>query len=105
MLLTALTGSVLWNSIQTHSVQTLRDQLDSWRPLFAGIRWTLIGSVALGWPVLCRCLVRSCYPGNSKTRQLIDLRWRVVGWLLVIELILGQNVLVKLMTLMVSKAG
>jgi hypothetical protein len=96
---------VLWNSIQTHSVQTLREQLDSWRPLFTGIRWTLIASVALGWPYLCRWVVRSGYPGNSKARQLIDLRWRAVGWLVMIELILGQNVLVKLMTIMANKAG
>ena len=104
-LLTALMGSVLWSSIQAHSVQTLREQIDSWQPLFAGIRWTLIGSVAFGWPVLCRYLVQSGYLGTSKTRQLLDLRWRVVGWLVVIELILGQSVLVKLMTIMASKAG
>ena len=94
-LLTALIGSVLWSSIQTHSVQTLWEQVDSWQPLAAGIRWTLIGSVALGWPHICRCLIQSGYPGTSKTRKLIDLRWRVAGWLVVIELILEQSVLVK----------
>ena len=105
MLSTALIGFVLWSSIETHSVQTLREQIDHWQPFLAGIRWMLIGSVALGWPYLCRWMARSGDFSNDKVQHLTDLRWRVVGWLVVIELILGQSVLVKLMTLMASKSG
>ena len=95
MLSTALIGFVLWSSIETHSVQTLREQIDYWQPLLNIIRWTLIGSLALGWPYLCRWVVRSGDFSNDKVQYLTALRWRVVGWLVVIELILGQSVLVK----------
>jgi hypothetical protein len=103
MLSTALIGFVLWSSIETQSVQTLREQIDHWQPFLAGIRWMLIGSVALWWPYLCRWMIRPGNFSNDKVQRLTDLRWRVVGWLVVIELILGQSVLVKLMALMASK--
>ncbi len=103
--LTVLIGFVLWSSIQTHSVQTLQEEVGHWQPLLTGVRWVLIGSLALAWPYLCYCLVRSGNLGKSEARQLISLRWRIVGWLVVIELILGQGMIVKLLASMVGKTG
>ena len=101
--LTVLIGFVLWNSIQTHSVQTLQEEVAHWQPLLTGVRWVLIGSLALAWPYLCHCLVRSGNLGKSEALQLTSLRWRIVGWLVVIELILGQGMIVKLLASMVGK--
>ena len=104
-LLTLLTGFFLWNSVQTHSVVTIREYIHQWQPILAGIRWALISGLALGWPGLCRWLVRSGRISIDKAQQIKALRWRIVGWLVVIELILGQSLLVKLTTLMASNNG
>ncbi|PCJ36261.1 MAG: hypothetical protein COA75_08515 [Cellvibrionales bacterium] len=104
-LLTLLTGFFLWSSVQTHSVVTIREHIHQWQPVLAGIRWTVISGLALGWPGFCRWLVRSGRISIDKAQQMKALRWRIVGWLVVIELILGQSLLVKLTAIMVSKNG
>ena len=104
-LLTLLTGFFLWNSVQTHSVVTIREHIHQWQPVLAGIRWIVISGLALGWPGFCRWLIRSGRISVDKAQQIKALRWRVVGWLVVIELILGQSLLVKFTTIVASKNG
>ena len=104
-LIALITGLVLWDSIQTHSIQSIRNHLDHWQPLLTAIRWTLIGGLALGWPLLCRLWIRTRNLSHLEAHQLITLRWRIVGWLVVIELILGQGVFIKAMTMMTGKAA
>ena len=105
VLLTLLVGLLLWNGVQTHSVITIREGIHRWQPILAGIRWALISGLALGWPGLCRWMAQSGRVSVDKAQQLKVLRWRIVGWLVVIELILGQSLLVKLTTIMASKNG
>lgn len=97
-------GIFLWDGIQTHSVQHIRTRIDQWQPILTGIRWMLIGGLALVWPQLCRWWVHSGDLGNHRARQPSDLRWRLVGWLVVIELILGQGVLVKAMAMVTGNS-
>ena len=105
VLLTLLVGLFLWNSIQAQSVISIREHIHQWQPVLAGIRWALISGLALAWPGICRWLVESGRVSIDKGQQLKTLRWRIVGWLVVIELILGQSLLVKLTTIMASKNG
>ena len=51
----------------------------------------LIGLLAVLWPSLVHLAHRSGRVEDSQRNNLLALRWRVVGWLLVIELVLGQN--------------
>ncbi len=105
ILLSLFTGLFLWDGIQTHSIQSIRNHLDHWQPLLTAIRWTLIGGLALGWPLLCRWWVRARNLSHLEAHQLITLRWRIVGWLVVIELILGQGVLIKAITMMTGQTA
>ena len=104
-LLTLLTGLLLWNSVQTHSVISIREHIHQWQPVLSAIRWALISGLALAWPGICHWLVESGRVSVDKSRQLKALRWRIVGWLIVIELILGQSLLVKLTAIVASKNG
>lgn len=104
-LMALIVGLFLWDSVKTHSVQVIRSHLEYWQPILTGIRWGLIAGVALAWPRLCRWWVTSGDLRNHKARQLSDLRWRIVGWLAVIELILGQGVLVRAMALISGTPG
>jgi hypothetical protein len=98
-LMALFVGVFLWDGIQTHSVQAIRTRIDHWQSILTGIRWVLIGTLALLWPQLCRWWSDAENLNGHKAEQLINLRWRIVGWLVVIELILGQGVLVKAMAM------
>ena len=104
-LIALITGLVLWDSIQTHSIQSIRNHLDHWQPLLTAIRWTLIGGLGLGWPQLCRWWIRARNLCHLEAQQLQMRRWRIVGWLVVIELILGQGVLIKAITMMTGQTA
>ena len=104
-LLTLLAGFFLWSSVQTHSVISIREYILLWQPVLSAIRWALISGLALAWPSLCRWLVESGRFNIDKAQQLKAYRWRIVGWLIVIELILGQSLLVKLTAIVASKNG
>jgi hypothetical protein len=104
-LLTLLAGFFLWSSVQTHSVISIREYILLWQPVLSVIRWTLIGGLALVWSGLCRWLVESGLINIDKAQQLKTCRWRIVGWLIVIELILGQSLLVKLTVIVAGNNG
>lgn len=102
-LLTLLTGFFLWNSVQTHSVISIREHILQWQPVLSAIRWALISGLEIVWPGLCLWLVESDRINAGKAQQLKSCRWRIVGWLIVIELILGQSLLVKLAAIVAGK--
>ena len=63
------------------------------KPVFTSIRLLVIGLVALLWPAVTRMLHRWGRVEEAGVKRLLSLRWRVVTWLVVIELLLGQNLL------------
>ena len=88
-----LVGSVLWQSVETSSVATLQTRIDALKPVMTGFRIGLIALVALVWPVMVNRLQRWGRIEEAQAATLHALRWRVVTWLVVIELVLGQNLL------------
>ena len=86
-------GVFLWQSVQTSSVVAIQDRVDVMKPVLTAIRFVLIGLVALTWPSIVRGLRRWKRVDEQGMARLLSLRWRIVSWLLVIELILGQNLL------------
>ena len=86
-------GVFLWQAVELSSLMTVSQRVDQAKPLLGGLRLTLIGLLALLWPWLSR-LRHGLDDGNRlKQAHWMALRWRIVGWLLVIELIIGQNLL------------
>jgi len=88
-------GVFLWQSVQTSSVVAIQDRVDVMKPVLTAIRFVLIGLVALGWQAIARGLQRWKRIDEQGMARLLSLRWRIVSWLLVIELMLGQNLLGK----------
>ena len=66
------------------------------------IRWTAITLVALSWKYLIARLVSIGVISHDRVASLIEMRWRAVTWLVVLELVLGQGVLVKAVSLAVG---
>ena len=86
-------GAFLWQSAQTSSIAAIQTRIDVMKPVFTTIRFLLIGLVALLWPALTNMLHRWGRVDEAGAAQLLSLRWRIVTWLVVIEQMLGQNLL------------
>ena len=84
-------GVVLWQAVGLSSLATVSARVDELAPLLGGLRLALIGALAVVWPWLSS--LRSRGDGEATRARWMALHWRVVGWLLVIELIIGQNLL------------
>jgi hypothetical protein len=86
-------GTFLWHAVQASSLVAIQTHIELMKPLFTTIRLLLIALVALAWPAMTRLLHRRGRIDESGAGRLLSLRWRIVTWLLIIELLLGQNLL------------
>ena len=91
--LALIVGGGLWHSIGTSSVVAIQTRVDAMKPVFTGFRLFLIALVAMAWPFLTNSLHRWGRINDTRATTLLALRWRVITWLVVIEGVLGQNLL------------
>ena len=86
-------GAFLWQAVQTSSVVAIQTRIEIMKPTFTLIRFLVIGLIALSWSAITRALHLSGCVDEAGVARLLSLRWRIVTWLVVIELMLGQNLL------------
>ena len=86
-------GSILWHSVETSSVSEIQTRVDAMKPLFTGLRFFLIALVAVAWPFVTCSLHRWGRINEAQATTMLALRWRIVTWLVVIEGVVGQNLL------------
>lgn len=86
-------GAFLWNAVQTSPIVAIQTRIEMMKPVFTTIRLLVIGLVALSWPAITRTLLRWGRVDEVGVGRQLSLRWRIVTWLVVIELMLGQNLL------------
>ena len=89
--LAAGVGVLLWQAVELSSVAQVAARVDDLKPFATGIRLALIGLVTALWPWLIGLAHRADHIGEERRDDLLAQRWRLVGWLLVIELVLGQD--------------
>ncbi len=84
-------GLLLWQAAELSSLTTVSEQVARLKPFAGVIRLLLIGMLAALWPRLVdlACHYRRIDPAGQT--KLLSLRWRVVAWLLIIELVIGQE--------------
>ena len=98
--LALVTGGILWHSVGMSSVREMQVEVDSLKPIFTGIRFFLITLVAMVWSFVTNNLRCWGQIDESQATMMLVLRWRVVTWLVVIELMLGQNLLGQVLTVL-----
>ena len=86
-------GGILWHSVETSSVSEIQTRVDALKPTFTGLRLFLIALVAVAWPFVTSVLHRWGRINEAQATTMLALRWRIVTWLVVIEGVLGQNLL------------
>ena len=91
VVLTISVGVLLWQAAELFSVSRVSAQVDQLKPFASAVRLAVIGLVAALWPKLVSLSHRNGWVDEGRRDDLLMQRWRVVGWLLVIELALGQN--------------
>ena len=86
-------GAYLWQAVEVSSLSVVQFQIGQLRPFLTTLRLLLIGLVTLFWSIMMNLLYRVGRINAEGRAQLLNLRWRVTAWMVVIELILGQNLL------------
>ena len=86
-------GSILWHSIATSSIGEIQMRVDRMKPMFTASRLVLIAMVAIAWPFLVGYLHGLGQIDEAQRATLRALRSRIVIWLIVIEIVLGQSLL------------
>ena len=98
--LALVVGGGLWHSVETSSVSEIQTRVDALKPTFTGIRLFLIALVAMAWPFVTYSLHRWGRINEVQATTMLALRWRIVAWLMVVELVLGQNLLGQVLALL-----
>ena len=91
--LALVAGGILWHSVETSSVSEIQTRVDALKPTFTGLRLFLIALVAVAWPFVTSVLHRWGRINEAQATTMRAQRWRIVTWLVVIEGVLGQNLL------------
>ena len=86
-------GLVLWQAVGLSSLSTVSERVAAAKPFASTIHFALIGLLALAWPWLPALWTGANDSDDRTHAHWMALRWRVVGWLIVIELVLGQNLI------------
>ncbi len=86
-------GALLWQAVELTSLAAVSERIAGIKPVAGAVRLLLIGLLAIFWPRLVYLAARARNADERTRANWLALRWRVTGWLLVIELVLGHNLL------------
>ena len=84
-------GALLWQAAELTSLSVVSDRVAQLKPFAGAIRLLFIAVLAALWTSLVNLAVRYGRVDAVDQSQLYALRWRVVVWLLIIELMIGQD--------------
>ncbi len=91
LVLSAVVGMLLWQRVQTSSLEGVATEVEHFTTVMTLWRVGLIAGVAVFWrPIISVIAGRQCATPHA---HLIAWRWRMVGWWIVLELVLGQELL------------
>ncbi|HNP36935.1 MAG TPA: hypothetical protein PKK10_13870 [Woeseiaceae bacterium] len=93
LLLTLAMGIALWRLLQLDTLTSLANDVVRLDRAMRAVRWTIIALVLVSWPTLIKWVANrgACAAHNSA--RWLNARWRVVGWLIAMELLIGTSVL------------
>lgn len=100
MTLTVIVGWALWQSVALSSISEIRQRIDSMQTTITGIRLSVIALIAIAWPLVINSIQQRRHFSSENVATVKSLRWRIVIWLIVIELLLGQNLISQMLGLL-----
>lgn len=88
-------GGLLWVSVPQSGYEEIGGRIAALSPAASAARLTAIALVFAVWPWIVGRVVQGTGSSFESTQQL---RWRVTAWLLIFELVLGQDLPGRLLT-------
>lgn len=86
-------GVALLLLLKGSSITSLRAGVDAYHFPLTALRLGIIGLIALAWPRLIRHSEHWGYISIDRSIELASMRWRILAWLLLIEMLIGQNLI------------
>ena len=93
LLVAVVSAGVLVMTLQHTDLQTLRHHLENYRLTTTAIRMGGIALITLTWPKLVSASEQCGHISRERSVELRALRWRIVTWLILIELLVAQNLI------------
>ena len=93
LLVAVVLGGGLVMTLQPTELETLHFMLEDYRFATTGVRLSVIALIGLVWPKLVHASELRGHLSLERSVELQALRWRIVTWLILIELLIGQNLL------------
>ncbi len=93
-------GWLFWG--QWPSAFPIERTLDAVRPWFLLWRVALFGVLMGFWPFWVRLIARWRHLSDAQHARLAGARWTIAVWLVVLELVLGQNMVGRFLNLLVG---
>ncbi len=90
--LSAIVGLFLWHWVQATSLKSVETAVSRLTPIMSIARLALIALVAGGWHPALHFYARHTRLDIKTKQRLMALRWRVVIWMMVLELVIGQEI-------------
>jgi hypothetical protein len=87
-----VSGWLLFHFSGTQDLSRVQKVWEGWRSGLTIWRWTLILAVVIFWRPLVQFLVRVGRIHESRYDEVVGFRWRMLGWLVVLEVVLVQDV-------------
>ena len=103
VLLAIAIGSALMFAVSVSSFASVEAQVDRAASLAGLIRLSIISLVAVLWRPVVRRLHAADRLYSQSAHDWLVLRWRVVAWMLLLELLIGRNVVGQLFRVFVSR--
>ena len=103
--LTLVIGSILMFAVQLSSVTTVQNQVTTYGSWLSILRLAFILCIALLWRPIVQLLHAANRIYEIGMHDLLALRWRVIAWLLILELLIGQNLLPRLIVALTGAAS
>lgn len=97
-------GVLLWQAMQLRSLASVSAQISRIQPYAVMVRLVAIGLLAIAWPRLATLRAGTRDPAHPVHAHWMALRWRVIGWCVLIELLLGQNLLARVLPVVMKAA-
>lgn len=96
-------GWLFWSQWQSPLV--IGRSLEEARPWLFLLRFVFFGVLIGFWPVWVRLVTRWRRLTNAQGKRLSGARWTIAMWFLVLELVLGQNMVGRCLNLLANGTG
>lgn len=97
ILIASVAGLLFMSASTPDQLSSIQKEMNMISPIMAGVRFTVIGLTIAFWEKIILFVGKTRDWESGHVEHVLSMRWKVGLWLLTIELILGQNIIGKML--------